>query len=121
VISVRWLRKAVVWTLASVCALFLLALVAIQAEQRLLHRRAEHLLAEIDAIEVGKTPWEFVKRQSQSWAGAETYDPNCTEHRCGLEVTRNDLVVGYFYSAGWPSRVDDYLRQCRDARWHRVE
>jgi hypothetical protein len=104
------LRKIAVWAVVGICTFLLLALAASQIEQRLLRKRAERLLADLDSIELRKTPWDGVQRESQRWGGIRTYNPQCNTQKCTLEITLNDFVFDHCYTAAWPSRIDDYLR-----------
>ncbi len=89
----------------------LLALVAGQIGQYLLRRRAELLLAEVQSLELRKTPWPEAQQQFQHWAANRKFDDACNEHQCSLKITLLDLVYGSLSRTnGALVRLDDYFR-----------
>lgn len=109
-IPFRRVRKLLIWTFGGVCAAVLLTLTFTQLDQRAFRRRAERLLAGIDALELRKTAWESAEQEFQRWGAAAKQDPQCTPRECSLEVTLNDFVLSHVYGSDWPTRIDDYLR-----------
>ena len=87
-----------------------LALVVSQIEQRLLRRRAELLLAEIQSLELRKTPWPEAQQQFQHWAANRKFDDACNEHKCFLQITLDEPVLGSVFGTNVFVHLDDYFR-----------
>ncbi len=90
--------------------LLCLALVVSQVEQHLFRRRAELLLAEIQSLELRKTPWHEAQTQFQRWGPESKLDDQCNEHKCFLEITLDERVLGYLSKTNLFVKLDDYFR-----------
>jgi len=108
----RRLRRALDFSFFAVFALLLLALAASQIEQRLFRHRAERLLAEIQSLELRKTPWPEALAKFQHWDANRQFNDHCDEHNCSFQITLddNDAVLGYLTSRNVFDRLDDYIR-----------
>ncbi len=106
----RRLRRALLLLFLVVCALLSLALVASQVEQRVFRRRAERLLAEVQSLELRKTPWPEAMAQLQHWAANRQFNDQCDWHWCAMQVTLNESVLGYLMERNLFVRLDDYFR-----------
>ena len=78
---IRSLRQALLALFLGLCVLFSLALVVSQIEQHLFRRRAELLLAEIQSLELRKTPWHEAQTQFQRWGPESKLDDQGNEHK----------------------------------------
>jgi hypothetical protein len=105
-----YLRKALVTILLSICALLCLTLIASQIEQHIFRRRAEHLLAEIQALQLRRTPWPEALREFQAWGPEQKRGDVCNEHQCSLEITLFEPVYAFAFRSYLFQRLDDYLR-----------
>ncbi len=110
VVRLKILLKRILWTFACVCGLLSLTVATLQVDQRLLRRKAERLLAQIDTLDLRKTGWDSAAGQFKLWADAAKYDPECNEHECTVEIALSDFVLAHVYASSWPTRTDDYLR-----------
>ena len=106
----RSLRKGLFALFLGLCVLFALALLAIQIEQHLFCRRAERLLAEVQAIELRKTPWHEAQAKLQHWGTARVPYLPCDAHQCTLTITQVDFVTRKIFQNGIFVRLDDYFR-----------
>ncbi len=106
----RSLRRGLFALFVGLCTLLALVLVAIQIEQRLFRRRAEHLFAEVQSLELRKTPWQEAQARVQRWGSQREFDGPCNGHECSLTVTRNDFVAGCFFERNIFVKLDDYFR-----------
>ncbi len=107
---IRSLRRALLALFLGLCVLFSLALVVSQIEQHLFRRRAELLLAEIQSVELRKTPWHEAQTQFQRWGPESKLDDQCNEHKCFLEITLDERVLGYLSKTNLFVKLDDYFR-----------
>jgi hypothetical protein len=106
----RSLRRALLALLLGTAVLFSLVLAASQVEQRLFRRRAELLLAEIQSLELRKTPWHEAKAQLERWRANTEIGSRCSEQRCSQTITLNQFVFGYVSERNVFVRLDDYFR-----------
>lgn len=106
----RLLRRALLILFVSVCAVVFLALVFVQVEQRIFRRRAERLLGEMQSLELRKTPWPEAQAQLAHWGAHTEVSPHCDEHKCSLQITLYDSVLGYHFQRNLFVRLDDYIR-----------
>lgn len=106
----RSILKPVLLLFLTFCVLLGSVRVASQINQHFFRRRAETLLAEIQSLELRKTPWQVAQAELQHWrADTRFYDP-CNEDQCFVEITLDDFILGYLPKAGWLIRLEDYLR-----------
>ena len=104
------MRKAILALILSLFALLCLTLVASQVEQHIFRRSAEHLLAEIQSIELRTTPWHEAQGRFHHWGTIERYDDQCSELRCSLEITLIEPLYNFIWKSLLFVRLDDYLR-----------
>jgi hypothetical protein len=107
---IRSLRRALLTLFLGFCVLFSLVLIASQIEQRLFRHRAELLLAEIQSLELRKTPWHEAKTQLQRWRETSEFSGICNEQKCSLKITLDELVLAYASKTNLFIRLDDYFR-----------
>jgi hypothetical protein len=106
----RRLRRALLALCASLLALVFLTLVASQIEQRIFRRRAERLLAEIQDLELRRTPWPEALKKLQHWGTLKTMSKLCNERECSVEIRLLEPVGGFLTSSNLFLHLDDYLR-----------
>lgn len=106
----RSLRRALLALLLGTAVLFSLVLAASQVEQRLFRRRAELLLADIQSLELRKTPWHEAKAQLERWRANTEIGSRCNEQWCSQTITLNQFVFGYVSERNVFVRLDDYFR-----------
>ena len=106
----RSFRRALLALLLGTAVLFSLVLAASQVEQRLFRRRAELLLAEIQSLELRKTPWHEAKAQLERWRANTEIGSRCSEQWCSQTITLNQFVFGYVSERNVFVRLDDYFR-----------
>lgn len=83
-----------------ICIIFLLAILSIQVEQRVLRRRAERLLIDIRSLEIHRATFSDVEGLGRKWKRLAHYESNCTERACALEISWDDC---YLRHVGWLS------------------
>lgn len=81
-----WLRTAGVLVLVLVAALA----ACVQIQQRILRWRAERLLADVRAIQMGKSTWVDAQRLIKKWGAWGGYEGSCTVERCDYLVALRD-------------------------------
>jgi hypothetical protein len=106
----RILRRSLIALFAGLCVLLCLTLAAGQVGQYILRGRAERLLAEVQALELRKTPWSEAQRRFQHWGSRVKLGDNCNEHECSLEITLAEPVFRYASRGTIFVFLDDYLR-----------
>jgi hypothetical protein len=106
----RPLRRALLAVFLSSCSLVFLALATSQIEQRIFRRRAERLLAELQALELRKTPWPDAQRQFRHWGANAKLDDHCNAQECSVEIALIEPVYAYVSHRNLFSFLDDYLR-----------
>jgi len=90
--------------------LFSLGLIVSQIEQHLFRRRAELVLAEIQSLELRKTPWHEAQIEFQRWRANSEFGSHCNGQKCSLTVTLDQIVLGYLTQRNVFIRLDDYFR-----------
>jgi len=90
--------------------LFSLGLIVSQIEQHLFRRRAELVLAEIQSLELPKTPWHEAQIEFQRWRANSEFGSQCNAQKCSLTVTLDQIVLGYLTQRNVFIRLDDYFR-----------
>lgn len=106
----RSLRKGLFALFLVLCALLALILVAIQIEQHLFRRRAERLLAEVQSLELRKTPWQEAQAKFHEPGVRREYDAPCDEHKCSLSIELGDFWFNFLSKRNPFVRLDDYFR-----------
>lgn len=81
----RWRR------ILQISAITLFVLVAgmaafVQIQQHILRWRAERLLADIRALQLGKSTWADAQRIIARWGAWGNYDGSCTQKRCSYKI-----------------------------------
>jgi hypothetical protein len=84
----RWLRRVVLAMLLIVCALWLTA----YAREWLLRRRAERLLADIQALQVHQSTWLDAQRLITRWGAWGSYEGSCTSTKCDYSIGMSDSI-----------------------------
>ena len=107
-IVIHYLKKFLLISVAVVCALLLLVLVASQVGQHIFRRRAELLLAQMQSLELGKTSWQDAQSQLKGWARETKLDDRCDETECFEAITLAEPVSGFIFPMF--EKMDDYLR-----------
>jgi hypothetical protein len=112
VTRLRLLRTAVLISLLCVSGLLVLAWLTGQIEQHIFRRRAERLLAEVQALDLRQTPWNQVQSQFRSWGSAVQIDGKtpCDEHSCQMEILLEEGVYRFLSGENVFVRLDNYLR-----------
>src|SRR5215469_9559364 len=106
----RFLRKAFLALLLSLCAFLSLIVATSQIGQHVFRRRAERLLAEIQGLELRKTPWPEALRQFKHWGNAEELGNVCNDHECSFEIRLFEPVLAFISRFYFFVHLDDYLR-----------
>lgn len=76
--------------------------ILVPIQQRVFRWRAERLLADMQSIELYKTPWSQVQVLMQRWGAWGHYDGTCTWTNCKYTIALSDLS-GYASRPGNPS------------------
>jgi hypothetical protein len=104
------MRTTLLALLLSLFALLCLTLVTSQVGQHIFRRRAEHLLAEIQSLELRTTPWHEAQSRFQHWGTNERYDDECNELQCSVKITLTEPVYNFIWTSLLFVHLDDYLR-----------
>ncbi len=110
-IVARFMRKLLWGVLLPLSAVVLLVFLASQVEQRFFRRRAEVLLAQIQSLELGKTPWSQAKWELKSWNAQSSFDDNCNEGECLVDIRLVEPVYGFVMGTNFFRRMDDFIRR----------
>lgn len=106
----RSLRRALPALFLGLCVLLSFALIVSRVEQRLFRRRAELLLAEIQSLELRKTPWQQAQTQLRRWRANTEAGSQCNEQKCSLKITLDEHVLAYASKTNLFVKLDDYFR-----------
>jgi len=87
----RWCSILRITLLASL-GLILAVAAFVQIQQRILRWRAEHLLADIRGLELGKSIWLDAQRIMTRWGAWGSYQGSCTEVRCSYQINLLDIL-----------------------------
>jgi len=99
------LRRILFRVALGLFAVMLIFVLAIQIQLHILRNRAEHLLADIQSLELRKTSWQEAQQLFSKWRQWTKYDPSCNGAHCSFGVILRDL---YFQHIGIVSRLDDF-------------
>jgi hypothetical protein len=85
----RW-RRAI--RIAAVSILVLVAALAlfVSIQQRILRWRAERLLADVRAVQMGKSTWKDAQSLMYRWGKWGHYDGSCTGQQCNYQIEIRD-------------------------------
>jgi hypothetical protein len=101
-----------------VAVLVILAAAAgfVQIQQHILRWRAERLLADIRAIQMGKSTWADAQRLMTQWGAWGEYQGDCTERSCEYVISIDDFSHAYHHfpvlwggQSGLDSRLPHWL------------
>jgi len=106
----RSASKLALALLMSLCALVFLALIVTRVEQHFFRQRAVLLLSQVQSIELRKTSWQEAQTQFQRWGADRKLDEHCDLHKCSVQITLNDPVLGYLSERNLFVKLDDYFR-----------
>ena len=107
------LRKIATRIFAAVCLLFLLTLAVVQIGQRVLRRRAERLIADLQQLHGGGNTWKDMQLLMTRWGKYGHYNGTCTAQKCEYQIFVGDEIEdvpnGYLMAV---------LPLLRLAHWH---
>lgn len=106
----RALSKLVLAVGLGPCVLVFLALLSSQIEQHVFRRRVQVLLAELQSLELRRTPWEKAQTELQRWGGNRKYDESCDSHKCTVRITLSESLFGFLSGRNLFVKLDDYFR-----------
>lgn len=102
----KWLARAVL------CfgGLVMLALLAAQVEQHLFRRRVERLAAELETLEMRKTPWQEAQARLAHWGASQTIDKECDDRSCSTQIVLTEHMFDFISQRNLFEKLDDYFR-----------
>jgi hypothetical protein len=115
----RWIRVLRVAAAAVVILVFGLA-AFVNVQQRVLRWRAERLLADIRAIQMGKSTWSDAQRLMHKWGAWGMWDGACTADSCEYQIALQDAshATALYFWTGTRSITRSEGRAYRDwERW----
>jgi hypothetical protein len=86
----KWISRVLRVVGVTMAAVVLLALAAVQFQQRLLRWRAEHLMADMHQIRLYQSTWADAQRLMERWGAWGHYDGSCTVTDCRYEIDLTD-------------------------------
>lgn len=104
----RFLWKWIVVGLTSLCVLLCAAFAASQIEQHIFRRKAERLLAEVQALELRQTPWSDLESLLHRWGPDIDSRFPCNDSECS--ITLDEAVFSFMRYNTFFLGLDDYLR-----------
>jgi hypothetical protein len=96
----RWARVLRVVAVAAAILVFGLA-AFVNVQQRVLRWRAERLLEDIRAIQMGKSTWADAQRLMTRWGAWGMWDGSCTAEACEYQIVLRDVsqaMPSYFWT-----------------------
>jgi hypothetical protein len=119
----RFFGKATLAVFISLCALFCLILTVSQVTQHVFRLRAERLLAEVQSLELRKTPWPETQRLFQHWGSAAKLNGDCDRQGCSVDIALAEPVYAFVirtriydafgegpFERGWEEMARAYVR-----------
>lgn len=79
------------WVLTSLLVLYLVLLAAVQISQRIMRRRAEHLLSDLRGLQLEKSSWSDAQSLMQRWGRWGHYTGTCDADHCEYWVLFDPL------------------------------
>lgn len=98
------IRRVLIRIAFSLLGLMIILVLAIQIQLRVLRYRAEHLLADIQSLELRKTSWQDAQQIFSRWRPWTKYDPSCNDSHCSFGVILGDF---WFQHISFFSRLSD--------------
>jgi hypothetical protein len=81
----RW-RRILRIAAFTVGVLLLGTVASVRIQRQILRRQAEHLLADIKELELGKSTWSDAQKIMTRWGAWGHYDGSCTQERCSYKI-----------------------------------
>jgi len=114
----RWMRVTRIVAILLV-SLAMIAAVSIPIQQGILRWRAERLLSDIHALQLGKSTWIDAQKIMTRWGAWGQYKGICTQERCSYQIEMEDFFgqiptfnrkTGHVWDAaqGWPWLLRTY-------------
>jgi len=127
----RNLLRALAWLIASLCVTVLIPAGAIRADQYLLRRKAEHLLADVKSLEMRRSSYHDARQVIDRWKDRIHQSGPCQPNRCDVEIAVGDFSYyhfGFFVHhprlmqvwrvlGGRPATVDGFIRVRNGVVW----
>jgi hypothetical protein len=107
----RW-RK--ILRIVSIAVLILIASLTafVQFQQHLLRWRAEHLLADIRDLQLGKSTWPDAQKIMTRWGAWGEYRGSCTSERCSYRIELDESYGAFSYATHRQNSPGDFLVEC---------
>lgn len=90
--TLRW-RRTLRISLVAVVGLILGVAAFVQIQQHVLRWRAEHLLADVRSLELGKSTWTDAQKIMYRWGAWGSYEGSCTQARCSYQINLPDIFT----------------------------
>jgi hypothetical protein len=84
-----------------VLALVAASAVFVRVQQNILRWRAEHLLADIREIQMGKSTWADAQRLMTRWGAWGAYEGSCSAERCEYRIEMDDSLSVFLVRHAW--------------------
>jgi hypothetical protein len=85
----RW-RRVIRIAAFSILVLVAVMAISVQVQQHILRWRAERLLSDIRALQLGKSTWADAQKIMYRWGVWGFYEGSCTEKRCTYQIAFRD-------------------------------
>lgn len=85
------------WTGLALVILVALLFITVQTQQRILRWRAERLLADIRAIQMGKSTWADAQRLMNEWGAWGEWQGKCSAKYCDYEISMDDYSRAFHH------------------------
>lgn len=100
-ISARSVSRLVSKTFVAVLAFCLVALLAVQVEQYLLHWRVQRLMADMHGIHLYQTSWSDVQELMHRWGTWGSYTGTCSAKDCKYNIILTNIDYRPDSLQGW--------------------
>jgi hypothetical protein len=99
--------------------LIVLGAVFVSMQQRIFRYRAEHLLADMQAIALHKTGWAQAQAVMHRWGAWEHYDGACTATNCKYAITLYDAScsAARLDESNWREKAERFFLYSPVYRW----
>lgn len=108
-LSFPW-KKIVRWSALTLLGMLLALATWVPIQQQILRWRAERLLANIRAIQMGKSNWDDAQRLMHRWGAWNEQLDNCTEKSCLFRISIDDSSHAFqkfpvLYGGNWGTHL----------------
>lgn len=117
-LKMRSLRLWIVRVVVGFAIAITISLTVVQVGQKIVRRRAERLLSEMRALEVGKSTWKDLQGIQTRWGAWGHFKGDCNASNCDYLISFTDWIGNGIDAVSYFAQTADYLRSGAAAVLH---